>query len=138
MFARIYLLCRVIIFHSHLVQNASSQSLGYLNRVSIDFVFLIKTYLEQWPTRSLLTFSISLFLIGSWSLRACNYKSSAQHLSMPDSMWLFIVTFTTVGMYIDHKRDFILIIIIGYGDLTPSTYCGRSKLKDYSNNSMFI
>ncbi|CAF4403132.1 unnamed protein product, partial [Adineta steineri] len=28
---------------------------------------------------------------------------------MLDAMWLFIVTFTTVG----------------YGDLTPTTYCGR-------------
>jgi hypothetical protein len=97
-FARIYLLCRSIIYHSHLVHNASSQSLGYLNRVSINFIFLIKTYLEKWPTRSLLTFSIFIFLIGSWSLRACSYNSKGQHLSMPDSMWLFIVTFTTVGM----------------------------------------
>ncbi len=98
MFARTYLLCRFILFHSHLLHNASSQSLGYLNQVSINFHFLIKTYLEQWPTRCLFIFSAFLFFIGSWSLRACNYTSTAEHLSMLDSMWLFIVTFTTVGM----------------------------------------
>jgi hypothetical protein len=94
-----YLLCRFIMFHSHLVHDASSQSLGYLNRVSINFSFLIKTYLEQWPIRSLFIFSLFLFFIGSWSLRACNYNSTShEHLSILDSMWLFIVTFTTVGM----------------------------------------
>jgi hypothetical protein len=48
---------------------------------------------------------------------------------MFDSMWLFTVTFTTVGMFIakifEEKGS---ILFIGYGDLTPSTYCGRSKL----------
>jgi hypothetical protein len=85
-------------FHSHLVHNASAQSLGYLNQVTIDFFFLVKTHLEQCPVRSLLMFSIFSLFIGSWSLRACNYTSTAEHLSMLDSMWLFVVTFTTVGM----------------------------------------
>jgi hypothetical protein len=102
-FARLYLLCRFIMFHSHLVRDASTQSLGYLNQVSINFFFLIKTYLEQWPTRCLLIICSFLFFIGSWSLRACNYKSDFTHLSMLDSMWLFIVTFTTVGMYIHNN-----------------------------------
>lgn len=96
-FARIYLLCRLIKLRSHLVQNASSQSLGCLNQVSINFFFLIKTYLDRWPTRCLFTFCVCLFFIGSWSLRACNYTVQTEHLSMMDSMWLFIVTFTTVG-----------------------------------------
>ena len=87
-----------MMYHSHLVHDASSQSLGYLNQVSINFSFLLKTYLEQWPTRCLFIFSIFLLFVGSWSLRACNYTSTAEHLSMLDSMWLFTVTFTTVGM----------------------------------------
>jgi hypothetical protein len=96
-FARIYLVCRFVMFHSPLVRDASSQSIGYLNEVSINFFFLIKTYLEQWPTRCLTTFCILLLFIGSWSLRACDYNATARHVSMLDSMWLFIVTFTTVG-----------------------------------------
>ncbi|CAF1458235.1 unnamed protein product [Rotaria sordida] len=45
-----------------------------------------------------------------WSIRADDYQHTAKYISMFDSMWLFIVTYTTVG----------------YGDLTPSTYCGRT------------
>ncbi|CAF3485260.1 unnamed protein product [Rotaria sp. Silwood1] len=109
MFARFYLVFRFILFHSFLFRDASAQSLGYLNKVSMDIFFLIKIYLEQWPTRCLLSFCGLLFFIGSWSLRACNYITIAEHLSILDSMWLLIVTFTTIG----------------YGDITPSTYCGR-------------
>ena len=100
-------------FHSHLFRDTSSQSLGFLNQVKINFSFLIRTYLNQWPICTLLTICfICLFYLGSWSLRVCNYNPDFTHLSIFNSMWLFIVTFTTVG----------------YGDLTPSTYCGRSKL----------
>ena len=122
MFARLYLLCRFIMFHSNLFRNASFQSLGYLNKVSIDFFFLIKTYLEQWPMTTLLTLCSLIFFIGSWSLRVCNYNSDFTHLSMLNSMWLFIVTFTTVG----------------YGDITPSTYCGRSKLNHLIYNNLIL
>jgi hypothetical protein len=102
-FARLYLICRFLIFRSHLLRNASSQSLGYLNQVSIDFFFLIKTYLEQWPTRCLILWSTMIFLVGSWSLRACNYYPKDEHVPLLDSMWLFIVTFTTVGLYFEMK-----------------------------------
>ncbi|CAF3950266.1 unnamed protein product [Adineta steineri] len=110
MFARVYLICRLVTFHSRLVADVSLQALGYFNQVSFDFLFLTKTYLTRWPTRSLLIFCTFIFFMGSWSLRACNYISGHDQVSMLDSMWLFIMTFTTVG----------------YGDLKPSNYCGRS------------
>jgi hypothetical protein len=99
-FARLYLLCRLFMFHSNLFRDTSLQSLGYLNQVSINFFFLIRTHLQKWPTRTLLIICSFLFLISSWSLRVCNYKSDSTRLSMLDSMWLFIATFTTVGMLI--------------------------------------
>jgi hypothetical protein len=99
-FLRLYLVGRTILFHSRLVHDASLQSLGYLNRVSIDFFFLMKTFLEQWPIRSLCIFCTAIFLIGSWCLRACNYTPQSDHLPIGDAMWLFIVTFCTIGMLI--------------------------------------
>lgn len=97
-FARLYLSCRFMMFNSHLVRDSFSHSIGSLNQVSINFHFLLKTYIKQWPARCLLIFCILLFLISSWSLRACNYKHMTEHISMSDAMWLFVVTFTTVGM----------------------------------------
>jgi len=108
-FARLYLVCRFMLFHSHLVRNASSQSLGCLNQVSMNFFFLMKTYLEQWPTRCLIIFCTMVFLIGSWSLRACNYNPTDQHESFLDSMWLFIITFTTVGLCSSDKIVFCFL-----------------------------
>jgi hypothetical protein len=98
-FFRLYLLGRSIILHSHSVRDITLRSLGYLNHVSIDFFFLLKSYLDRWPIRCLITFCTVVFFIGSWSLRACDYKPTKEHLSMSDSMWLFVITFTTVGVY---------------------------------------
>ena len=64
-FLRLYLLSRSIIFHSKLVRDASLRSLGYLNQISIDFSFLSKTYIEQWPTRCLLAFCTLIFFTGT-------------------------------------------------------------------------
>ncbi|CAF1106436.1 unnamed protein product [Adineta ricciae] len=109
MFLRLYLFGRTIMFHSYLFRDGSLRSISCLNQVSIDLSFLLKTYLEQWATRCLLALNIIAFLIGSWCLRACDYTATGDHLSIFDSMWLFIVTFTTVG----------------FGDVYPSTLCGR-------------
>ncbi|CAF1116373.1 unnamed protein product, partial [Rotaria sordida] len=110
MFARVYLLCRFVMFHSHVFHDISSRSVGYLNKISIDYVFLIKAYLQQYPVSCLTTVCIIVFFIGSWCTRACDYTPTNEHVSMPQAMWFFIVTFTTIG----------------YGDFTPSTYCGRA------------
>ena len=58
----------------------------------------MKIYLEQWPTRCLITICTITFFVGSWSLRACDYTNTREHLSMSNSMWLFVVTFTTIGL----------------------------------------
>jgi hypothetical protein len=104
-----------------LVHDTSCQSIGYLNKVSINFYFVIKTYLDKWPARCLIVFCILIFLIGSWCLRACDYEPGIEHLPIGDAMWLFVVTFTTVG----------------YGDIIPLTYCGRSTKDFRINNYIF-
>jgi hypothetical protein len=113
-FARLYLIYRCIMFHSHLVRDAPSKSLVSFNQVSINFMFLIKTYLEQWPARCLILSCCTIFFIGSWSIRACDYKPiDPKHISLLDSMWLFVITFTTVGKclqeLIEKKKDSLRI-----------------------------
>ncbi|UJR10627.1 hypothetical protein I4U23_014824 [Adineta vaga] len=110
MFFRLYLVCRLLMLRSHLIRDASSQSLGYLNRVSFTFPFVIKAYIQQHPAISLTTFCISSFFIASWAMRACDYNEKTGHMSLLDATWLFIISFTTIG----------------YGDIVPSTYCGRT------------
>ncbi|CAF0944417.1 unnamed protein product [Rotaria sordida] len=109
MFLRLYLICRLIMLRSRLVRDASSQSLGYLNRVSFTFPFIIKAYIQQRPAICLTTFCISAFFIASWAMRACDFSEKTGHMPMVDATWLFIISFTTIG----------------YGDIVPSTYCGR-------------
>ncbi|CAF1594198.1 unnamed protein product [Rotaria magnacalcarata] len=109
MFFRLYLVCRLIMLRSHLVRDVSSQSLGYLNRVSFNFPFIIKSYMQRRPTILLTSFCITTFFIASWAMRACDYNVNTGHMSMLDATWLFIISFTTIG----------------YGDIVPSTYCGR-------------
>ncbi len=99
MFARLYLLCRTITFHSRFLRDSSLRSLGYLNKVPIDFFFIIKAYLQQSPEFCLIVFVILMVCIGSWSLRACDYRAARGHLSMMDSLWLFFTLFTTVGKF---------------------------------------
>lgn len=103
MFLRLYLFSRSILFHFHLLHDASSRSMGYLNRVKMDFSFLAKTYLEKWSARTLSFTCTILFLIGSWCLRACDYRNDLTHFSIGDSMWLFIITFATVGEFFYSK-----------------------------------
>ncbi|CAF1356682.1 unnamed protein product [Rotaria magnacalcarata] len=109
MFFRLYLICRLIMLRSPLVRDASSQSLGYLNRVSFTFPFIIKAYIQQQPALCLTTFCISALFIASWAMRACDFNEKTGHMSMADATWLFTISFTTIG----------------YGDIVPSTYCGR-------------
>lgn len=98
-FLRLYLLGRSFMIHSPLVRNIPLRSIGYFNNVPINAYFLIKTYLAKWPTRCLLIFCTVIFLIGSWSLRACDYTSTGEHMSMSDTMWLFFITAMTIGLY---------------------------------------
>lgn len=64
-FLRLYLLGRSLMIHSSLVRNIPLRSLGYLNHVPINAYFLIKTYLEKWPARCLLSLCIVVCLICS-------------------------------------------------------------------------
>ena len=84
MFLRLYLICRVMLLHSKLFTDASSRSIGALNRINFNtrymrlvimFLivvrFVLKTLMTICPGTVLLVFMVSLWIIASWTLRQC-------------------------------------------------------------------
>ncbi|XP_062586664.1 small conductance calcium-activated potassium channel protein-like [Saccostrea cucullata] len=112
MFLRLFLVCRFIMLHSKLYEDASSQSLGALNRIHFNFRFIFKSLMTMHPDYVLTVIMIVSFLIASWALRMCEMSDSSDesvHSNFLNTMWLVAITFLSVG----------------YGDIKPSTYCGR-------------
>ncbi|XP_064629323.1 small conductance calcium-activated potassium channel protein-like [Lineus longissimus] len=109
MFLRLYMVCRAIMLHSKLYTDASSQSLGALNRINFNFRFIFKSYMTLYPEYVLTVIIVSLFLLASWALRACEMYHDKVHANFFNSMWMIAITFLSVG----------------YGDIVPNSYCGR-------------
>ena len=71
MFCRLYLIGRTMLLHSKLFTDASSRSIGALNRINFDTKFVLKTLMTICPGTVLVVFMVSLWLIASWMLRCC-------------------------------------------------------------------
>ncbi|XP_013790168.1 small conductance calcium-activated potassium channel protein-like, partial [Limulus polyphemus] len=109
MFLRLYLICRVMLLHSKLFTDASSRSIGALNRINFNTRFVLKTLMTICPGTVLLVFMVSLWIIASWTLRLCEGYHDEEHTNLLNSLWLIVITFLSVG----------------YGDIVPNTYCGK-------------
>ncbi|XP_071113955.1 small conductance calcium-activated potassium channel protein-like [Haliotis cracherodii] len=109
MFLRLYLVCRTILLHSRLFEDASSQSLGALNRINFNFRFIFKSLMSLYPDYVLAVIMVSLFVIASWALRLCEMYGDKIHANFLNTMWVIAITFLTIG----------------YGDIVPNSYCGR-------------
>ncbi|XP_045481639.1 small conductance calcium-activated potassium channel protein isoform X1 [Harmonia axyridis] len=109
MFLRLYLICRVMLLHSKLFTDASSRSIGALNRINFNTRFVLKTLMTICPGTVLLVFMVSLWIIASWTLRQCERYHDEEHANLLNAMWLIAITFLSVG----------------FGDIVPNTYCGR-------------
>uniref|UniRef100_A0A8B9Z0J8 Uncharacterized protein n=1 Tax=Buteo japonicus TaxID=224669 RepID=A0A8B9Z0J8_9AVES len=70
MFLRLYLIARVMLLHSKLFTDASSRSIGALNKINFNTRFVMKTLMTICPGTVLLVFSISLWIIAAWTVRA--------------------------------------------------------------------
>ncbi|VDQ10090.1 unnamed protein product [Trichobilharzia regenti] len=71
MFFRLYLLFRVMLLHSKLFTDAGSRSIGAMNKVNFDTKFIFKTLMTMCPGKLLLGFILCLWIVYSWTLRAC-------------------------------------------------------------------
>ncbi|KAJ8354827.1 hypothetical protein SKAU_G00223940 [Synaphobranchus kaupii] len=111
MFLRLYLIARVMLLHSKLFTDASSRSIGALNKVHFNTRFVMKTLMTICPGTVLLVFSISLWIIAAWTVRVCERYHDAQDVTSNflSAMWLISITFLSIG----------------YGDMVPHTYCGK-------------
>ena len=110
MFLRFYLIGRVMMLHSKLFTDASSQSLGALNRIHFNFKFIFKSLMSLNPGGVLLVIMFTGFFVASWALRACEMYHDEIHANFFNSMWLIAITFLSVG----------------YGDIVPISHCGRA------------
>ena len=114
MFLRFYLVCRAIMLHSRLYQDASSQGLGALNRIHFNFRFIFKSLMTLYPEYVLTVIMILSLSVASWALRLCEMHDETGltdpvHANFLNCLWLVAVTFLSVG----------------YGDIVPNSYCGR-------------
>ena len=71
MFARLYLIIRVMLLHSKLFTDASSRSIGALNKITFNTRFVLKTLMTIFPGTVMGVFMLSLWIICAWTFRAC-------------------------------------------------------------------
>ncbi|XP_043577475.1 small conductance calcium-activated potassium channel protein 2-like isoform X2 [Chiloscyllium plagiosum] len=111
MFLRLYLIARVMLLHSKLFTDASSRSIGALNKINFNTRFVMKTLMTICPGTVLLVFSISSWIIAAWTVRVCERYHDKQEVTSNflGAMWLISITFLSIG----------------YGDMVPHTYCGK-------------
>ncbi|XP_023562987.1 small conductance calcium-activated potassium channel protein 1 isoform X1 [Octodon degus] len=111
MFLRLYLLGRVMLLHSKVFTDASSRSIGALNKITFNTRFVMKTLMTICPGTVLLVFSISSWVIAAWTVRVCERYHDKQEVTSNflGAMWLISITFLSIG----------------YGDMVPHTYCGK-------------
>uniref|UniRef100_A0A3P8ZBB1 Calmodulin-binding domain-containing protein n=1 Tax=Esox lucius TaxID=8010 RepID=A0A3P8ZBB1_ESOLU len=111
MFLRLYLIGRVMLLHSKLFTDASSRSIGALNKINFNTRFVVKTLMTICPGTVLLVFSVSCWIVAAWTVRVCERYHDAQEVTSNflGAMWLISITFLSIG----------------YGDTVPHTYCGK-------------
>lgn len=73
MFARLYIIVRVMLLHSKLFTDASSRSIGALNKITFNTRFVLKTLMNIFPGTVLIVFMLSLWIICAWILRVCEW-----------------------------------------------------------------
>lgn len=71
MFARSFLFFRLLLLHSRLLNDASSRSIGALNRINFTSRFVLKTLMTVRPGLVLLCFTLTYWMTAAWVMRLC-------------------------------------------------------------------
>ncbi|XP_046438948.1 small conductance calcium-activated potassium channel protein-like isoform X3 [Daphnia pulex] len=93
-----------------LFTDTTSRSIGAFNNIAFDTRFIFKTLMAIYPGTVLLVVVGSLWIVASWTMRQCERYYDEEYNNLLNTMWLIMITFLTIG----------------YGDMFPKTYCGRS------------
>uniref|UniRef100_A0A2K6M4F6 Potassium calcium-activated channel subfamily N member 1 n=1 Tax=Rhinopithecus bieti TaxID=61621 RepID=A0A2K6M4F6_RHIBE len=111
MFLRLYLLGRVMLLHSKIFTDASSRSIGALNKITFNTRFVMKTLMTICPGTVLLSSASTSWIHRGLEVRVCERYHDKQEVTSNflGAMWLISITFLSIG----------------YGDMVPHTYCGK-------------
>ncbi|WKY16371.1 hypothetical protein Q1695_001212 [Nippostrongylus brasiliensis] len=113
MLSRVYLFARFMVLHSKQFQDASTRTLAALNRIQVNFSFVLKTVLDQQPILFLTTFTIIFWIVTSWTFVQCERFGQADQdvpsILYSNALWFIAITF----------------MLNGYGDIVPQTHAGR-------------
>lgn len=101
MFLRLYLIVRVMLLHSKLFTDASSRSIGALNKITFNTRFVLKTLMNIFPGTVLVVFMLSLWIICAWILRACEwYVNTLLYQNSQRHQWMIVVVPTIFVKFI--------------------------------------
>ncbi|KHN86198.1 Uncharacterized protein C03F11.1 [Toxocara canis] len=111
MLSRVYLIGRFMVLHSKQFQDASTRTLAALNRIQVNFSFVMKTVLDQEPIKFLTAFTLIFWVATAWTFVQCERygREESPSIMYSNAMWFIAITF----------------MLNGYGDIVPQTHCGR-------------
>ncbi|VDM24992.1 unnamed protein product [Toxocara canis] len=92
-------------------QDASTRTLAALNRIQVNFSFVMKTVLDQEPIKFLTAFTLIFWVATAWTFVQCERygREESPSIMYSNAMWFIAITF----------------MLNGYGDIVPQTHCGR-------------
>ncbi|CAJ0583138.1 unnamed protein product, partial [Mesorhabditis spiculigera] len=114
MLFRFYLVARFMVLHSKQFQDASTRTLAALNRIQVNFSFVMKTLLDQQPIYFPTGFTLVFWILTSWTFVQCERYGDRSDKDAPsimysNALWFIAITF----------------MLNGYGDIAPQTHAGR-------------